>query len=132
LIDAGAHHMEKKFRKGLEKAGVKPEEIRLLLLTHGHFDHIGGAKAIKAITGCRIALHASEKEWLEKSLKPMPPASPPGGASCAGHNPLFAPGENSGSRGGLSARRGGSAPGRIWYQRSSIRRATLPALYPSS
>jgi len=38
--------MEKKFRKGLEKAGVKPEEIRLLLLNHGHFDHIGGAKTI--------------------------------------------------------------------------------------
>lgn len=91
LIDAGAHNMEKKFRKGLNKVGVKPEEIRLLLLTHGHFDHIGGAKEIKAITGCRVALHTSEKEWLEKSLKPMPPGVSPWGRFLCWAITLFLP-----------------------------------------
>ena len=91
LIDAGAHNMEKQFRKGLMKVGVKPEEIRLLLLTHGHFDHIGGAKEIKAISGCRIALHASEKHCLEMSLKPMPPGISPWGRFMCRAITLFLP-----------------------------------------
>jgi hydroxyacylglutathione hydrolase len=73
LIDAGAHNKEKQFKKGLAKIGVQPEEIQMVLMTHGHFDHIGGAREIKAITGAKIAIHVSEKEWLEKGLKPMPP-----------------------------------------------------------
>jgi len=43
------------------------------VLTHGHWDHIGSVKAIKDITGAKIALHQNEKDWLEKSLKPLPP-----------------------------------------------------------
>jgi len=91
LIDAGAHNMENRFRKGLRKVGVKPEEIQLLVLTHGHFDHIGGAKEIKTVTGCRIALHASEKDWLEKSLKPMPPGVSPWGRFMCRVITLFLP-----------------------------------------
>jgi len=75
----------------MEKIGVKPEEIRLLLLTHGHFDHIGGAKEIKEITGAKIALHASEREWLEKSQKPMPPGVTPWGRFMCKTIKLFLP-----------------------------------------
>ncbi|PQP34119.1 hypothetical protein C6A37_09425, partial [Desulfobacteraceae bacterium SEEP-SAG9] len=56
-----------------EKASIKPEEVKLIVLTHGHWDHIGSAKDIKEATGAKIAMHAKEKDWLEKSLKPQPP-----------------------------------------------------------
>jgi glyoxylase-like metal-dependent hydrolase (beta-lactamase superfamily II) len=52
---------------------IKPEEIKLIVLTHGHWDHIGSARKIKDLTGAKIALHQQEKECLEKSLKPLPP-----------------------------------------------------------
>jgi hypothetical protein len=49
----------------LKKIGRKPEEISLLILTHSHPDHVGAAKAIKAITGCAVAAHAAERSWIE-------------------------------------------------------------------
>ena len=74
LIDGGAPRQAKNFKKAIEKLSIKPQEIQLIVITHGHWDHIGSAKEIKEITGAKIALHRNEKDWLEKSLKPLPPA----------------------------------------------------------
>jgi len=73
MIDGGAPKKAKAFIKGIKKTLIKPEGIKLLILTHGHWDHIGSAKDIKEITGARIAMHKREKDWLEESLKPLPP-----------------------------------------------------------
>jgi glyoxylase-like metal-dependent hydrolase (beta-lactamase superfamily II) len=69
MVDGGAPNQAKAFSKALESVSVKP----LIVLTHGHWDHIGSAKEIKEITGAQIAMHQREKHWLESSLKPMPP-----------------------------------------------------------
>jgi len=74
LIDGGAPKKAKNFMKGIETLSIKPEDIQLIVITHGHWDHIGSAKEIKEITGAKIALHRNEKDWLEKSLMPLPPA----------------------------------------------------------
>ncbi len=73
MIDGGAPKQGKSFMKAIERLSIKPEEIKLIVLTHGHLDHIGSAKRIKNLTGAKIALHRQEKDWLEKSLKPLPP-----------------------------------------------------------
>ena len=73
MIDGGAPKQAKAFSKALENASIKPEEVQLIVLTHGHWDHIGSAKEMKEITGGKIAMHQREKHWLESSLKPMPP-----------------------------------------------------------
>ena len=74
LIDGGAPNQAKNFKKSIERLCIKPQDIQLIVLTHGHWDHIGSAKDIKEITGAKIALHRNEKDWIEKSLKPLPPA----------------------------------------------------------
>ena len=76
MIDGGAPNQAKGFMKALEKLPVKPEEIRLIMITHGHWDHIGSAKDIKEVTGGRIAMHHREKGWLEKPTKPLLPGPP--------------------------------------------------------
>jgi len=73
IIDSGAPKKGKAFIKGLEEAGIKPEEIQLIILTHGHWDHVGSTAEIKEMTGAKVVMHKNEKHWLEESLKPMPP-----------------------------------------------------------
>ena len=43
-------------------AFLKKRELTVdaILLTHGHFDHVGGVKKIADKTGCRVFLHRSE------------------------------------------------------------------------
>ena len=50
--DAGEAILEE-----LEKRGLSVEAI---LLTHGHFDHVGAVKEIAAETGCKVYLHAAD------------------------------------------------------------------------
>ena len=52
----------------LENLGLTAEAI---LLTHGHFDHVGGVKAIAAETGCDVYLCAEDL-----SMPPMMTAGP--------------------------------------------------------
>ena len=40
MIDGDAPNKAKAFIKGLKKTLIKPEEIKLIIITHGHWDHI--------------------------------------------------------------------------------------------
>ncbi len=73
MIDGGDSAKGRVFLKNLEKISIKPKEIKLIILTHGHWDHIGSTAEIKEISGAKAVMHKNEKHWLEKSLKPMPP-----------------------------------------------------------
>lgn len=79
FIDGGAPNQAKRFVRALEKLSIRPRDTGLIVITHGHWDHIGSARGIKELTGAPIALHRREKDWLEKSLKPMPPGVTPWG-----------------------------------------------------
>ena len=73
MIDSGEPKKGKVFLNGLRKKSIKPEEIQLIVLTHGHWDHIGSAAEIKEITEAKIVMHKNEKHCLEESFKLMPP-----------------------------------------------------------
>ncbi len=75
VIDAGAPGKAEAFRRGLEGVGLTPGEVQLLVLTHGHWDHIGSARAIQAMTGARIAMHEADRDCLEQAVVRVPPGT---------------------------------------------------------
>jgi hydroxyacylglutathione hydrolase len=91
MVDGGAPKKAEEFTKSIKKLSIKPGDIQLIIMTHGHWDHIGSAKEIKDLTGAKIAMHEREKEWLEKPLKPLPPGVTPWGHVFKGIMTMFMP-----------------------------------------
>jgi glyoxylase-like metal-dependent hydrolase (beta-lactamase superfamily II) len=60
VIDPGADF--EKIRTRLENENI--DEVTHILLTHGHFDHIGAAAALKDLTGAKVCVHARDLSML--------------------------------------------------------------------
>jgi hydroxyacylglutathione hydrolase len=65
MIDGGMPNKLKTFKRELSRLNIRPEEIKLIVLTHSHFDHSGSAKEIRDLTGAKIVTHESERIYLE-------------------------------------------------------------------
>jgi glyoxylase-like metal-dependent hydrolase (beta-lactamase superfamily II) len=65
LVDAGVDGAEKSITEYMNNIGRDIKDIRAVLLTHSHPDHIGAAGEIKRLTGCKIYASAGEREWIE-------------------------------------------------------------------
>lgn len=65
MVDAGVPNKMGVFKRRLDGKGIRPEEIKLIVLTHSHFDHSGSAHEIRDLTGAEIAIHESERVYLE-------------------------------------------------------------------
>jgi metallo-beta-lactamase class B len=59
---------------GLKKLGLDPAQIKYALVTHGHIDHVGGAKFLQDHFGTRIILSAADWDLVKKS--PRIPTKP--------------------------------------------------------
>lgn len=44
---------------------INGKSIKYILLTHGHFDHIGGVKRLREKTGAKVVMHETEFPQLE-------------------------------------------------------------------
>jgi hydroxyacylglutathione hydrolase len=73
MVDGGSPGKIKQFKGAMNKISVVPGDLQLILITHGHWDHIGCASDIRELTGAKIAMHRLDSESLEKALKFMPP-----------------------------------------------------------
>ena len=73
MIDGGPLKAIEKFKKYLIKYSINPNEIKLVVLTHADFDHMGSSGAIKELTGAKIAVHEKDRATLEEGRFNFPP-----------------------------------------------------------
>lgn len=73
LIDGGDPHKLNVFREGLAKASLNPKDIQLIILTHGHWDHIGSTSDIKELTGAKVLMHQKDMKFLDEPYPSQPP-----------------------------------------------------------
>jgi glyoxylase-like metal-dependent hydrolase (beta-lactamase superfamily II) len=57
LVDAGLGRSIDQIITNIGHLKCKPENVSLLVLTHEHIDHIGGAAGIRKRLGCQVAAH---------------------------------------------------------------------------
>jgi hydroxyacylglutathione hydrolase len=72
LVDSGNRGSEVKILETMKQLGLKPEMLKLLILTHAHYDHAGSARKLKELSGCRILIHRNESHRLRKGWTPIP------------------------------------------------------------
>ncbi|MHA1303662.1 MAG: MBL fold metallo-hydrolase [Candidatus Heimdallarchaeaceae archaeon] len=66
MIDTGPPKSSKKIWAYLNKNNISPDSIKLVIITHGHIDHVGSLKELKQQTKARILIHKEEGKLLEE------------------------------------------------------------------
>jgi metallo-beta-lactamase class B len=85
LLDAGFRETAPIIEANIQALGFRVADIRLLLISHGHYDHAGGVAEIKAHTAATLLASPAEAPLLSRGGKgdfafedtyPYPPAVP--------------------------------------------------------
>ena len=65
LIDTGTSNQRAEIEQELDRAGCRPDNLKLIILTHGDFDHTGNAAYLRNKYNAPLAIHAADAGVLE-------------------------------------------------------------------
>lgn len=68
MFDTGYQQSLYRVIDSVYKLGLDLHNVKYILLTHGHIDHMGAAKALKELTGAKIAIGEKDREYANGSL----------------------------------------------------------------
>ena len=64
LVDAGSPGEEPRILRAIHR--LRPARLRMIFITHAHFDHFGSAAALRRLTGAPIAVHAADAQAMTR------------------------------------------------------------------
>jgi glyoxylase-like metal-dependent hydrolase (beta-lactamase superfamily II) len=70
LVDSGIPGSAKQILASIERIGAKPGDLRHIVLTHWHPDHMGSAAELRRLTGAHIAIHELDAPVLAGRERP--------------------------------------------------------------
>ena len=70
LVDTGFPTDETAIRAGLAANNVQPQDLALIFVTHGHYDHFGSAGILKSASNVPVSIHPSEADRLRTGDSP--------------------------------------------------------------
>jgi glyoxylase-like metal-dependent hydrolase (beta-lactamase superfamily II) len=74
IIDTGIPNVVNKIVQQIEGMGRKMQDVKRILITHAHPDHIGGLPELKQVTGAAVMISAIDRPVAEgRQLAPRPP-----------------------------------------------------------
>jgi metallo-beta-lactamase class B len=62
ILDSGFEETVPQLLANVETLGFRPTDVRLLIASHGHFDHVGGMATLRERTGAQILMSAADAE----------------------------------------------------------------------
>ncbi len=65
LIDTGLAKKRGQLEKALNEAGCQPGDLKLIIITHGHLDHVGSAAYLRNKYVSKIAMHRGDLRMAE-------------------------------------------------------------------
>lgn len=54
--------------EGIRNVGLNPADIKYIIHSHGHYDHIGGTKALIELYGCKTIIGREDKDYVNGKL----------------------------------------------------------------
>jgi glyoxylase-like metal-dependent hydrolase (beta-lactamase superfamily II) len=81
LVDTGKPEKRAELEIRLRAAGCTPGDLRLIVLTHGDYDHAGNAAYLRRVYDAPVAMHAADAPRVETGdwslgMKPKPDKFP--------------------------------------------------------
>jgi glyoxylase-like metal-dependent hydrolase (beta-lactamase superfamily II) len=74
LIDTGMPKNSEKIVKYIQDIlKRKPSEIKTIILTHFHIDHVGDASDLKKLSGAKVAIHKKDADYVAGRKTPPVP-----------------------------------------------------------
>ena len=69
LIDSGVEQNAAHIVSSIKKLGFNPRDVKVLVTTQAHYDHVGAFAALKDATGAQVAASAGDAALLESGGK---------------------------------------------------------------
>jgi glyoxylase-like metal-dependent hydrolase (beta-lactamase superfamily II) len=70
LVDTGMPGNAARVLAAVERLGRRPGDVRHIVLTHWHPDHMGSAAELRRLTGARVAIHELDAQVLAGRVRP--------------------------------------------------------------
>jgi glyoxylase-like metal-dependent hydrolase (beta-lactamase superfamily II) len=70
LVDSGTPGSAKRILASIARIGANPSDLRYIVLTHWHPDHMGGVAELKRQTGAQVSIHELDAPVLAGRERP--------------------------------------------------------------